>query len=768
MKAFKRLLLLCFSALCILLPASVSADDPEIKVKEKEEYIGRVLLEDKKYPLTHYKVETQTGDSFLASGDKALAGLNDGLWSINKQIAKFTIFAVETLMTFDVFSQISSQVSVISERIFDSMSDTFLTFFLTIAGGVAAYRYYVNQQVAGAVKAFIGVVLVLTANYWFFSDVEKNVTWINEVSADIEGAASSTNVLVTSDKFNSNEPADQQEGTAVLRNQLFDLMIKKPYLLLNYGTTNENKIVKEDPERINKLLAVKPYSEDAKSAREDIVKKEVEKLDNIHMSADYSAERFGQVLLTLISTIAVSIPVLVMAGFKFSLQLGFLVMVIFIGIPLIISLIPTYSTTIGVHFKGIIYLVLYKAALVLLIAIATGIATLIYEAVKVTDGLEGFMLIVFIQVLVMWGIFKYRNQIMQVASAGMIQGNNAAERIQQSIMYGASDTLSKGYDLAKRATSETFRMGENAREKVSGMSSGASSSMGNVFSMGNMFSNRSEKRDKGPKVTVMDGEKSSQGAQASSKRGQVFDMETNDLAVWEPKASGPKKLEGGRKYLEQGEKGPDGPNKSGESSSVVSLSKYREQSAGSYQEPQRQENQTAMAQQTENENVSAHRQDENQQNDSYSNQENQTARVQQAENNNVSAHRQVENQQYDSISSQDQTARVQQAEKESVSAHRQVESAQNDSFASLANSMPPESEASGFYMNSSAPNYENVSSFRQPERKREQERGKGPEMGRRSKEAYPEAKGLGQRETAVTKETRRPNFRNEAKRIKSE
>lgn len=737
MKAFKRLLLLCFSALCILLPASVSADDPEIKVKEQEEYIGRVLLEDKKYPLSHYKVETQTGDSFLSSGDKALAGLNDGLWSINKQIAKFTIFAVEQLMTFDLFSHISSQVSVISERIFDSVSGAFMTFFVTIAGGVAAYRYFVNHQVAAAVKAFIGVVLVLTANLWFFSDVEKNVTWINEVSADIEGIASSTNVLVTSDQFNSNEPADKQEGTAVLRNQLFDLMVMKPYLLLNYGTTNENKVVKEDPERINNLLAIKPYQEEAKEKRKNIVKNEVEKIENIHMSADYSAERFGQVLLTIVSTIAVSIPVMIMAGFKFILQLFFLAAVVFTGIPLIISLIPNYAGTAAAHFKRIVSLIFYKAALVLFIAVATGIATLIYESVKVTDGLEGFMLIVFIQVLTMWAIFKYRTEIMTVASAGMIHGNNAAERLQQSVMYSASDMASKGLGLAKRATSESFQMGEKVRGKVEGMSSGASSSMGNVFSMGNMSSNKSEKREKGPKVTVMGGEKSSQGAKASSKRGQVFDMETNDLAVWEPKASGPKKLEGGRKYLEQGEKGPDSPNKSGESSSVVSLSKYREQSAGSYQEPQRQDNQTARAQQTENENVSDHRQVENQQNEASSSQEN-------------------------------QTSRVQQAEKESISNHRQVESMQNDSFASLANSIPPESEASGFYMNSSAPNYENVSSFRQPERKREQERGKGPEMGHRRKEAYPEAKGLGQRETAVTKETRKPNFRNEAKRIKSE
>ncbi|WMX58981.1 CD3337/EF1877 family mobilome membrane protein [Peribacillus sp. R9-11] len=716
---FKRVLLLCFSILCILLPASVSADDPAVKVKENEEYIGRVLLDDKKYPLSHYKVETQTGDSFLSSGDKALAGLNNGLWSINKQIAKFTIFAVEQLMTFDLFSKVSEHVAIMSERIFETVSGIFLTLFVTIAGGVAAYRYFVNQQVAGAVKAFIGVLLVLTANLWFFSDVEKNVTWINEVSADIEGAASSTNVFLTSDEFNSNEPADKQEGTAVLRNQLFDLMVKKPYLLLNYGTTNENKVVKEEPERINELLAVKPYAEEAKEKREKIVKEEVETIGNIHMSADYSAERFGQVLLTIVSTIAVSIPVLIMAGCKFILQLFFLTAVIFTGIPLIISLIPSYAGKAASHFKLIVSLIIHKAALVLFIAVATGIATLIYESVKVTDGIEGFMLIVFIQVLTMWAIFKYRNEILEVASVGMIQGNTAAGRIQQSAMYAATDTASKGLGLAKRVTAESFQMGEKARNRMGSMESAGVK--------------ESEKREKVPAVTIIDGQ-GGQGSKPSSKRAAgVFDMQS----VYRSEGSQRKKLNSNGYYLDQGEKGPDGPNESKERAGVVSLSKYREQSTGSGQEPQRQENQAAREQQAEKESVSAYRQVENQQNDSISRQDN-------------------------------QSAGVQQAEKDNVSAHRQVESMQNDYFSSLANSIPPESEASGFYMNSSTPNYENVSSFRQPERKREQEQQKWPEMGRRSKEAYPEAKGLSQKETAVTSEARRPNFRNEAKRIKSE
>lgn len=71
--------------------------------------------------------------------------------------------------------------------------------------------------------------------------------------AELEGIASSANVLISSDEFISKAAYDSKEGIAVLENQLFNLMVKRPYLLLNYGSTKESEVVREVPNRVDKI-----------------------------------------------------------------------------------------------------------------------------------------------------------------------------------------------------------------------------------------------------------------------------------------------------------------------------------------------------------------------------------------------------------------------------------------------------------------------------------------------------------------------------------
>jgi predicted negative regulator of RcsB-dependent stress response len=42
-----------------------------------------------------------------------------------------------------------------SERIYEIMSGTFLSLFVILVGGSAAWRYFINQQVGHAIKAIL-------------------------------------------------------------------------------------------------------------------------------------------------------------------------------------------------------------------------------------------------------------------------------------------------------------------------------------------------------------------------------------------------------------------------------------------------------------------------------------------------------------------------------------------------------------------------------------------------------------------------------------
>ncbi|MCM3655404.1 CD3337/EF1877 family mobilome membrane protein [Metabacillus litoralis] len=462
MRFLKQGVLLFILMLIVFLPTASLAEDAATTVEKKEETVGRVTLESKEYPLDHYKVEADIGDGLKYAADNALHAINQGMWGFNKTVASFTLYSVNQLMSFDLISTIVNEAGIMSERIYEIMSGTFLSLFVIFVGGTAAWRYFVNQQVGHAVKAIIGALVIMVLTFWFYSDATGNIKWLNDRGAELEGIASSANVLISSDEFDSNAAYNPKEGIAVLENQLFNLMVKRPYLLLNYGSTNEADVISENPNRIDNLLKIKPYSAEGKEQREAIVKKEVSNFDNKQMSPAFSGERFGYLIITIISTIALSVPVLLLGIFKFLLQVWFLALVIFTAIPLVLSLIPSYSESALNHAKKIVGVLLMKAGLVLLIAVITGIVTLLYESVKVTNGVEGYAFVVFLICITMWGLFKYRNEIFEVASAGMLQGQQVVERVTTNSFDKMGDAGEKGFKGARRMVGKAYK---NHRQK---------------------------------------------------------------------------------------------------------------------------------------------------------------------------------------------------------------------------------------------------------------------------------------------------------------
>ncbi|MGD6964461.1 CD3337/EF1877 family mobilome membrane protein [Fictibacillus phosphorivorans] len=500
MHHLKRILIL-FVFLFLFLPSSTNANDPSPTVEKKIEKIGRIELEQSHYPLDHYKLEADIDDGIKATGDRALHSINAGLWSFNKVISSFTLYAVNQLMSFDLISLMVKSAGEMSERIYTIMVSTFLSLFIIIVGGTAAYRYYVNQQSGHAIKAIIGALVIMIFTFWFYEDTTGNIQQLNQWGSDIEGIASSANVLLTSDTIDGDKSFSAQEGTAVLQNQLFNLMVKRPYTLLNYGTTKEEEVNKEDPNRLENLLKIKPYNEEGKDARGQIVEREVRDFENKQMSPEYSGERFGYLIITIISTFSLAVPVILLSSFKFLLQVWFLALVIFTAIPLILSLIPSFSETALNHFKKIIGVLLMKGGLVLLTSVITGMATLVYESVKISNGIEGYAFVVFLIVLIIWGLMKYRSEIFEVASSGMVQGQQIAERMTFQAANAAGEVGEKGYSVAKRMTGNKSH-GRNHQSKHTNSKNEQRMTNQETFRT-DSYSNQSDKREPGVSKRVL-------------------------------------------------------------------------------------------------------------------------------------------------------------------------------------------------------------------------------------------------------------------------
>jgi hypothetical protein len=520
MKFLKRGLGFGLVLLFLLLPTSSLAEDATTIVQKKEETVGRVTLESKEYPLDHYKMEADIGDGIKDAGDNALHAINQGMWGFNKTISSFTLYSINQLMSFDLVSSVVSEAGIMSERIYEIMSGTFLSLFVVFVGASAAWRYFVNQQVGHAVKTIVGALTILVLTFWFYSDATGNIKWLNDRGAELEGIASSANVLISSDEFNSNAAYNPKEGIAVLENQLFNLMVKRPYLLLNYGSTKESEIVSENPNRVDKLLEVKPYTEEGKEERSQIVTDET-KNGNKQMSPEFSGERFGYLIITILSTIALSIPVLLLGIFKFLLQVWFLALVIFTAIPLVLSLIPSYSESALNHGKKLVGVLLMKAGLVLLIGVITGLVTLLYESVKVTNGVEGYVFVVFLICITMWGLFKYRSEIFEVASAGMVQGQQVVERATTNSFDQLGDAGEKGFKGARRMVGKAYKNHQRKKRQEEFLAGVGGTNRKTSPSSAVVTGGRSEHRKAvGENVTQKQGAGKQKQQQATGKEGK--------------------------------------------------------------------------------------------------------------------------------------------------------------------------------------------------------------------------------------------------------
>lgn len=469
-KRISAVLLICFAGFMLLLPINkIYADNPlqqhQInqqleeknsdekkagKVKLKEVYEGRILKEKEKFPLDHYELETyfpKDMASFLTlgysqSGQQMIKGTADTVWFGNKILAEFFIYSVGEMMSYDFLSKVSEPLGKTLEKISgvnsgNGVFTSFLTIIVAIMAGALVIIYYGKNNASGAIQALISSVVILVGCYWFYGDATKHLKSINKISSEIESTISGWTVNFSSEAEKTDGKAyTAKESAALLENQLFNLMVKKPYLHMMYGTSKEDVILKDDKERINKLLEIKTWDSDSKKARSKIVQDEVEKKNNTSMNILMLAQRLGYTLLYLIATLFLGIPFMLLAATKLVLQILFIVMILISPVLFLIALIPNFQETASVTIKKLIGLILAKAGIVFLVTISLGLTTLLYEGMKASDGFGGHAFLIFMDCLCLFSIFKYRSEIFAIASSAKYYATGAAERVTQVAQNG--------------------------------------------------------------------------------------------------------------------------------------------------------------------------------------------------------------------------------------------------------------------------------------------------------------------------------------------
>lgn len=373
----------------------------------------------------------------------AFYGLSNVIWEISVLLSSGTGYIVQQTYALDFISdmadsigkniQVLAGMSTGSKRFnADGFYTWMLIFVVLIVGGYMGYVGLMKRETTKAVSAAVNMFVIFLLTAAFIAYAPQYIKNINDFSSDL-----SNGVLELGTKLVM--PGNDEMGkkaTDKIRNNLFAVQVYKPWLLLQFGTTDENAIESEriaagiDGNRIRSVLSVSPlanFGEDRQAA----VKTEIETYKNANMTVTNVASRFGIVILIFFLNLIISIFVIIMCGMVVFTQLMFIIFALYLPLNFILSMLPTYN---GLLKKAVLKLfntILMRAGLTLLITIAFSLSAMIYSM----SGDYPFLMVAFLQIVVFVGIYLKMDEILSMVALGDGSGNKRGRFLQSMGRY---------------------------------------------------------------------------------------------------------------------------------------------------------------------------------------------------------------------------------------------------------------------------------------------------------------------------------------------
>lgn len=373
----------------------------------------------------------------------AFYGLSNAIWEISVLLSSGTGYIVQQTYALDFISdmadsigkniQVLAGMSMGSKRFnADGFYTWMLIFVVLIVGGYMGYVGLMKRETTKAVSAAVNMFVIFLLTAAFIAYAPQYIKNINDFSSDL-----SNGVLELGTKLVM--PGNDEMGkkaTDKIRNNLFAVQVYKPWLLLQFGTTDENAIESErvaagiDGNRIRSVLSVSPlanFGEDRQAA----VKTEIETYKNANMTVTNVASRFGIVILIGFLNLIISIFVIIMCGMVVFTQLMFIIFALYLPLNFILSMLPTYN---GLLKKAVLKLfntILMRAGLTLLITIAFSLSAMIYSM----SGDYPFLMVAFLQIVVFVGIYLKMDEILSMVALGDGSGNKRGRFLQSMGRY---------------------------------------------------------------------------------------------------------------------------------------------------------------------------------------------------------------------------------------------------------------------------------------------------------------------------------------------
>ena len=259
------------------------------------------------------------------------------------------------------------------------------------------------------------VVFVLSAS--FIAYAPDYIGKINEFSADISNASLTLGTKIVL----PNSESQGKDSVDLIRDSLFSIQVKQPWLLLQYGNSDVESI---GADRVESLLSTSPDENNGQD-REEIVVEEIEDRENTNLTITKTINRLGTVFFLFLFNIGISFFVFLLTGIMIFSQVLFIIYAMFLPVSFLLSMVPSFE---GMSKRAITKLfntILTRAGITLIITVAFSISTMLYHL----SGEYPFFLTAFLQIVTFAGIYFKLGDLMGMFSLQSGDSQSMGSRI---------------------------------------------------------------------------------------------------------------------------------------------------------------------------------------------------------------------------------------------------------------------------------------------------------------------------------------------------
>ena len=377
-----------------------------------------------KYPLSNYQLDFYVDNSWSwlpwnwldgigKSVQYGLYCITNFVWTISLYLSNATGYVVQQAYKLDFINDMADSIGKsiqtlagVTENGFGSTGFYvgFLLLIILIVGMYVAYTGLIKRETSKALHAVINFIVVFVLSASFIAYAPDYIWKINEFSADISNASLTLGTKIVL----PNSESQGKDSVDLIRDSLFSIQVKQPWLLLQYGNSDVESI---GADRVESLLSTSPDENNGQD-REEIVVEEIEDRENTNLTITKTINRLGTVFFLFMFNIGISVFVFLLTGIMIFSQVLFIIYAMFLPVSFLLSMVPSFE---GMSKRAITKLfntILTRAGITLIITVAFSISTMLYNL----SGEYPFFLTAFLQIVTFAGIYFKLGDLMGMFS----------------------------------------------------------------------------------------------------------------------------------------------------------------------------------------------------------------------------------------------------------------------------------------------------------------------------------------------------------------